>query len=118
MNKRDSKKFEKLPAHKLTVDIRANFWTNTSLYVFGNFELDQIQYAMKSIPDEEDDFSSGYFYPQRLHNQLKIDVKLSQKMYKHYEVYFMCQNILDDYDADPFNPGPGRSVYGGLKISF
>lgn len=110
--------FEYLPEHKLTFDFRTHFRTGTSLIIFGNLEFNQIQYTMASRPSSTADFSTSYFYAQELHNPCKIDVKLSQKIYKHFEAYIMCRNILDDYNADPFNPGPGRMWYTGLKASF
>jgi len=47
-----------------------------------------------------------------------FNVKVSQKIMENYEVYVMCKNIFDDYNADPFNPGPGRMFYfgGGAKF--
>ncbi len=116
VNKGD--KFEKLPEHKFTFDFRTHFITDTSLIIFGNFEFNQIQYVMKSVPRTTADFSTSYYHAQKLHNPLKIDIKLSQKIYKNYEPYIMCKNILDDYNADPFNPGPGRMLYAGVKASF
>jgi iron complex outermembrane recepter protein len=116
INKGD--KFEKLPEHKFTFDLRTHFKTDTSLIIFGNFEFNQIQYAMSSCPVTNAPFSTIYFYAQRLHDPLKIDIKLSQKIYDNYEAYIMCKNVLDDYNADPFNPGPGRMYYAGIKASF
>jgi outer membrane cobalamin receptor len=116
INKGD--KLERLPQHKFTFDLRTHFKTDTNLIIFGNFEFNQIQYAMSSIPKNTADFSTSYFYAQRLHDPMKIDVKLSQKFLDHYEAYVMCKNILDDYNADPFNPGPGRMWYAGVKASF
>ncbi len=86
--------------------------------IFGNFEFNQIQYVMSSIPKATDDFSASYYNALELHNPLKIDIKLSQKIFKNYEVYLMCKNILDDYNADPFDPGSGRMWYAGVKASF
>jgi outer membrane receptor protein involved in Fe transport len=116
INKGD--KLERLPEHKFTFDVRSHFKTDTSLIIFGNFEFNQVQYTMKSIPLNTADFSTSYFYVQKLHDPFKIDIKLSQKFLDHYEGYIMCKNILDDYNADPFNPGPGRMWYAGLKASF
>ena len=50
-----------------------------------------------------------------LHDPLKLNVKISQKFLKNYEVYVKCDNVLDDYNADPFNPGPGRMFYFGAN---
>ena len=115
VNKGD--RFERLPEHKFTFDLRADFRTGTSLFIFGNLEFNQIQYVMGSVPQTKADFSTDYFYAQNLHDPIKIDIKLSQKLFKRFEVYFLCQNILDDYDADPFNPGPGRSWFAGFKVN-
>ncbi len=30
----------------------------------------------------------------------------------------MCKNVMDDYNADPFNPGPGRMFYAGGSAKF
>jgi outer membrane receptor protein involved in Fe transport len=111
-------RFEKLAEQKITFDFRTHFRTGTSLIIFGNYELNQIQYVMGSIPKTTADFSTSYYHAQRLHDPLMIDIKLSQKIFRNYEAYVMCKNILDDYNADPFNPGPGRMLYIGFKASF
>ncbi|MFH0976250.1 MAG: TonB-dependent receptor plug domain-containing protein [Spirochaetota bacterium] len=116
VNKGD--KPEKLPEHKFTFDFRTRFKTDTSLIIFGYLEYNQILYTMASRPNAGADFSTKYYYAQKIHNPVMIDVKLSQKIYYDYEVYVMCRNILDDYLADPFNPGPGRMWYGGFKANF
>lgn len=116
VNKGD--RFENQPWHKFTLDLRTQFKTGTSLNIFGNMEINQIQYVMASVPDNDDAFSTSYFYARKLHDPVKIDVKLAQKIKEKYEVYVMCQNILDDYNADPFNPGPGRSWYAGFNAGF
>ena len=111
-------RFENLPVHKFTFDFRTHFRTGTSFIIFGYLEYDQIQYVMSSVPKTTDEFATSYFKAERLHDPLIIDVKLTQKFMEHHEVYMMCRNILDDYLADPFNPGPGRTWYGGAKLSF
>jgi outer membrane receptor protein involved in Fe transport len=116
VNKGD--KSEKIPEHKFTSDFRMYFKTDTSLVIFGYFEYNQIQYTMNSVPKSTAGFSTSYFCTQRLHNPLMIDIKLSQMIYNHFEVYVMCKNVLDDYAADPFNPGPGRMFYGGVNGKF
>ena len=42
-----------------------------------------------------------------------LNVKLSQNIMENFDVYVMCKNVFDDYNADPFNPGPGRMFYIG-----
>ena len=123
---------EHLPEHKFTVDFKAWFYkTNTSIFIFGYYEYNQIQYAMKYRPEgvyanpinpelSEPNwhFTTDCFEPVRLNNPLMIDVKISQKVLRNYEVYLLCKNIFDDYRPDPFNPGPGRMFYAGLKAEW
>lgn len=116
INKGDE--LENLPEHKITFDFRTRFTTDTGLIIFGYYECNQIQYTMASRPRQADDFSTSYFHAQELHNPLFIDIKLSQVIYYNYELYVMCRNILDDYAADPFNPGPGRNFIFGVKAKF
>jgi hypothetical protein len=116
--------FERLPEHKFTIDFRLYFTkTKTSLFVFGYYEYGQIQYTMKYRPEARDPytFTTDCFYPQKLNDPLMIDIKISQKVftgYGDYEAYLMCKNVMDDYLADPFNPGPGRTFYLGLKAGY
>ena len=112
--------FEKLPEHKFTIDFRMNIIkTRTSLFVFGYYECGQIQYALKYVPNGG--FTTDCWDQVALNNPLMIDVKISQKIYSNYgdyEAYLMCKNIMDDYLMDPFNPGPGRMFYAGLKAGW
>lgn len=111
-------KLENIPEHKITFDLRNHFKTNTDLIIFGYYECNQIQYTMDSRPKTSDDFSTSYFYAQKLHNPVLLDIKLSQTVYYNYEIYIICKNVMDDYAADPFNPGPGRTFALGLKAKF
>jgi outer membrane receptor protein involved in Fe transport len=112
--------FERLPEHKFTLDFKmSNYKTKTSLFVFGYYEYGQIQYASKYIPSGG--FTTDCWTPVKLNDPLMIDIKISQKIftnYGDYEAYIMCKNIMDNYLADPFNPGPGRIFYAGLKASW
>ena len=65
-----------------------------------------------------DDFSTSFYARRNRHHPLKIDIKLSQKIFKHYEIYLMCRNILDDYHADPSIRAPAEMWYAGIKASF
>ena len=108
-------KFEKTPEHQIIFDLRSTFITGTSLNLFGNYTLNQIVYVMKTVPESDDPYSTSYYKEKKLHNPLKINIKLSQRLLDHFDLYLMCKNILDDYEADVFNPGPGREWIFGLK---
>lgn len=122
------KYFEFQPTHKFTVDFRAVLpRTGTSLFIFGYLEYDQIFYTMKYLPENPRNgnvrqWRTDCFKPTQLNNPLMIDAKLSQKIrfFEDYELelYVMCKNIFDDYLADPFNPGPGRTWCFGAKASW
>ena len=79
-------------------------------------------YVMKSNPSSTTatvgDFSTAYFKTVELHDPLMFNVKLSQKIMEKFEFYVLCKNIFDDYNADPFNPGPGRMFYVGGSAEF
>lgn len=109
------KKFEGTPEHTIIADLRFDFVTKTTLNLFGNYTINQIMYAMKSQPQTTDpeEYSTRYFKAVKLHNPLMLNVKLSQNIMENFDVYIMCKNVFDDYNADPFNPGPGRMFYIG-----
>lgn len=108
-------KIADIPEHQLTLDIRFDFKTKTSVDIFGSYTANAVKYAMKSNPSSTDEFSTDYYKTVKLHDPLMLSMKISQKFLDHYEGYVMCKNILDDYAADPFNPGPGRTFYFGMK---
>jgi hypothetical protein len=53
-----------------------------------------------------------------LHNPVMINTKLSQKLFENFDLFVMCKNIFDDYNADPFNPGAGRMFSFGGSAEF
>lgn len=112
-------RFDNTPAHVFTLDMRFDFFTGTSLNIAGQHTRNQIMYTMKSAPAVgAGPYSTSYFKAERLHDPYMFNIKLSQKIMERYDVYVMCKNVLDDYNPDPFNPGPGRMFYfgGGAKL--
>jgi outer membrane receptor protein involved in Fe transport len=110
------KKLADVPQHQVTADIRMDFVTKTSFNLFGNYQANAIKYAMRSNPaNGSTTYSTSYYKEVKLHNPVMLNAKISQKIYEKYEAYVLCKNILDDYDADPFNPGPGRQFFFGLS---
>jgi len=118
INKGD--KLESTPEHMFALDLRFDFITDTSVNVYGQHTRNQIMYAMKSAPitGVATPYSTEYFKEVELHNPYMFNVKLSQKIMEKFEVYVLCKNIFDDYNADPFNPGPGRMFYIGGSAEF
>ncbi|HPJ43343.1 MAG TPA: TonB-dependent receptor [Spirochaetota bacterium] len=118
VNKGD--KVENTPEHMFTADFRFDFISGTSLNIFGQHTRNQVMYAMKSVPATTagTPYSTDYFEAVELHNPLMLNVKVSQKLFGNFDVYAMCKNVLDDYNADPFNPGPGRMFYMGGSAEF
>ena len=68
---------------------------------------------MKTVPDLTDPYSLDYYKEQRLHDPFFLNIKISQNITEHFTIYVMCKNLIDDYDTDPLNPGPGRMFYCG-----
>ncbi|HEY1406628.1 MAG TPA: TonB-dependent receptor plug domain-containing protein, partial [Spirochaetota bacterium] len=109
------KRLADIPEHQLTADLRANFVTKTAIDFFGTYTANAIKYSMKSNPGTTDSFSTGYYKEVKLHNPLMLNIRISQTLFEKYELFVMCKNIMDDYAADPFNPGPGRQFSFGAK---
>jgi len=111
-------KVENTPEHMFTADLRCDFISDTSVNIYGTHSRNQIMYAMKSVPEATDSYSIKYFEAVELHNPVMFNIKISQKIFENYDVFVMCKNILDDYNADPFNPGAGRMYSFGGSAKF
>lgn len=115
---------ENTPEHQFITQILFDFVTGTSLNIWGNVKLNERLYVMKKLPTnpvdpaEDATYSTKYFTTIKLHNPVMFNVKISQKIMDNYEVYVMFKNIFDDYNADPFNPGPGFGFSIGGSASF
>jgi len=108
-------KLADIPEHQFLADVRFNFKSGTSLNLFGSYTANAIKYVMKSTTTAGELYSNSYYRTVTLHDPLMINVKISQTFMNRYEVFAMCRNIMDDYAADPFNPGPGRQFSFGVK---
>jgi outer membrane receptor protein involved in Fe transport len=107
------------PAHQVSFDFRVRFVTGTSVVFWGYSTINQIAYAMRVRPEVgESRYSTSYFRAVQLHDPVMVSIKLSQEFLQHYSVFIICKNMLDDYNADPFVPGPGRMFFGGLSARF
>ena len=104
------------PEHQFNVNIVMDFVTKTSLIIWGNYKTNEYVYVMKEDPGlATEPYTTKYYTTEKLHDPLKVNVKVSQKFLENYEVYVKCDNVFDDYNADPFNPGPGRMFYFGAN---
>lgn len=108
------------PVHQYTAQIICDFITKTRLMLWGTMIRNQVVYTMSSLPPQATNqtFTREYYSTTRLHDPIMLNIKLQQEFMGHFNVYVMCKNILDDYNADPFNPGPGRMFYfgGGARL--
>lgn len=110
---------QECPEHQFITQILFDFITGTSLNIWGNYKMNEKTYVMKSDPPTGTGlYSTEYFKTVELHDPLMFNVKLSQKIMEKVEFYVLCKNIFDDYNADPFNPGPGRMFYIGGSAEF
>jgi hypothetical protein len=123
------KRVKETPAHQVIMGLTLDFITKTSLNFWGNSEINQIVYVQKVDPllfiyapgstqNGKIWYSTSMFKQRRLHDPVMLNIKISQKLMNSFEVYVMCKNLLDDYKADPFNPGPGRMFYFGGSATF
>jgi outer membrane receptor for ferrienterochelin and colicin len=106
---------EHTPEHQFIAQIVCEFKTSTSLVVWGQHTRNQIVYVMREAPPAGTGltYTNDYYKTADLHNPIFLNAKISQHIIGNFDIYIMCKNILDDYRADPFNPGPGRMFYFG-----
>ncbi len=110
---------EDTPKHQFILKFSLNTIWDTMLNVWGDYTLDQVRYVQGYAPPSGVTFfTTRYFITRRLHDSVKLNVKLSQKLFDHFDIYVMCRNVLDDYNADPFNPGAGRTWHFGASAEF
>jgi hypothetical protein len=98
--------------------MRLAFTSGTSVNIWGYAMFNQVMYAMYARPYSSDAYSTYYFEAVDVHNPVMFNVRISQTVWGRFEVYVLCRNIFDDYNADPFNPGPGRMFYAGGNARF
>ncbi len=111
---------ENTPAHQVIADVRFSFTTGTSFGLWGTALIDQVMYAQQVRPPEPTSpfaayYSRKFFTAVRLHDRFNLNVRVAQEMWEHFTLYLLFKNILDDYNPDPFNPGPGFMCYGGFE---
>jgi len=109
---------QECPEHQFITQILFDFITGTSLNIWGNYKMNEKIYVMKYDLDGAGAYTTDCYKTVELHDPLMFNVKLSQKIMEKFEVYVLCKNIFDDYNADPFNPGPGRMFYIGGSAEF
>ena len=109
---------ENIPVHQVIAQIAFDFVSKTKFMAWGTYTNNQIKYVMAYIPASTDAYTTAAYKTVKLHDSLILNLKLSQKIFENFEVYVTCKNVLDDYDADPLNPGPGRSFYIGGGAQF
>lgn len=109
------KSVEEIPVHQVLCQLALNFVTKTQLMLWGNYTNNQKVYVLASNPSATSPgvYTTDVYKTIKLHNPLMLNVKLSQNIMENFDVYVMCKNVFDDYNADPFNPGPGRMFYIG-----
>jgi len=109
---------EYLPTHQLNWHLLLDFVSHTSLVFWGRADFDARQYVMAAAPEEFSPYSTGFFTTVRLHDPIIANLRIGQRFLEHYEAYLAVHNLLDDYDMDPFNPGPGRVLLLGAQASW
>lgn len=102
-----------IPTHQLALELRGELGARTSLALWGEHTRGQLAYVMGTRPAPGDPavaYDTSYFQTLPLHQPLKVNLKVERRLGRYGVVYWVGNNLLDDYNADPFNPGPGRSL--------
>ena len=104
------------PEHQVTWDLRVGLHTGTRFTLWGRTSIGQRIYTMRARPAAQDaPYSTDLFTTVRLHDPVFLNLQVAQAVGPHFEVSARATNLLDDYSPDPFNPGPGRQFWIGLK---
>ena len=107
------------PEHILNADLSFNYLKNININLWLNSNWGQRIYIMKNRPTEIDsEYSTDYFTTVKLNNPVFVNTKICYTLFDKYKVSTSLMNILDNYKADPFNPGPGRTFYINLSADF
>jgi len=115
---------EYMPEHQLIFNLMVDFnwkykWLPvTTLMFWGEMSFGEVIYVMKSAPAETDPYSTDYFETASLHDPIMLNLKISQEIWDYFKIWFAVKNLLDDYRADPFNPGAGRSFFVGAAFKY
>ena len=113
---------DRIPEHFITFDLAADLnWKNkifptTTFSLWGTVALGYQTYIMKEVPEEFDPWSTDYYELTNMHDPIMLHLRLTQAITKFVDLSFTIRNILDDYDYDPFNPGPGRRFFGEIAF--
>jgi outer membrane receptor for ferrienterochelin and colicin len=112
---------EQTPEHQIIPQLKLDFNHGMGINIWSNSTLKQSYYVQKwptSILGSPSIYTPWVYTTVRLHNPTMLNIRVSQRIVDHFELWVMCKNILDDYNADPFNPGPGRTWYFGADAEF
>ncbi|MBN2079998.1 MAG: TonB-dependent receptor plug domain-containing protein [Spirochaetes bacterium] len=115
------KKVEDVPAHQLIMQIAFNFMTGTSLRLWSTSSFNQIVYVQQfptALLGSPSLYTRKVYTTKRLHDPFRLNLRLSQKLFEHFELWVMGRNLTDDYNADPLNPGPGMTWLFGASAEF
>ncbi|MEW6752715.1 MAG: TonB-dependent receptor plug domain-containing protein [Candidatus Latescibacterota bacterium] len=105
-----------LPTHQFLWDLRWEPAGSTEVSVWGTHTRGQVAYVMRVRPAPDDPsvpYSTDYFGTVPLHQPVELSARVARRVGSGLQVYAVGANLLDDYGADPFNPGPGRTFRVG-----
>ena len=115
------KEVEDVPSHQLIMQIALKFITGTSLRLWSASSFNQILYVQQwptALLGSPSLYTTKLYTTKKLHDPFKLNLRVSQKLFEHFELWVMGRNLLDDYNADPFNPGPGMTWHFGASAEF
>ncbi len=112
---------ERTPAHQVIMQIKLDFISGTGINLWSNSLFNQSLYVQQfptSVLGARAVYTTKVYTTKLLHNPTMLNIRVSQRIVDHFTLWVMCKNVTDDYNADPFNPGPGRTWYFGGDAEF
>lgn len=112
---------EETPVHQVILKLTLDFISGTGLNLWTNGIFNQVMYVQQfptRLLTTPSVYTTQVYTTKRLHDPFMLNIRVSQRIVDHFELWVMCKNMLDDYNADPFNPGAGRTWYFGADAEF
>jgi outer membrane cobalamin receptor len=102
------------PKHKIDCEIRQDFDFGTKITLIGNFISSRIYYNHADTSNN----SALIARKEKLGSYFLTNLRVSQDIYRHGEVFVSVENLFDKAYEDLYQfPSYGRTVWVGLKLA-
>jgi outer membrane receptor protein involved in Fe transport len=101
------------PQHKVDMELRQELGFGMEIDLNGSY-ISSVRYYDHADPNDNQRL---YAYKKRLDDYVLLDLRISQKIEKHTQVYVTFENLLkEEYQDLYLFPAPGVRVWGGIKL--